>query len=114
METFGIDIQDKAVFLTLCGEITLEVTSDLKKKVDAALRSADFEVLVANMGEITFMDSSGIGFLVALNTRVMGMGKKMFLFMPSEQVTKTLELVQLNDFFHTLEHEDDLTAVLPI
>lgn len=113
METFRIEQKDKTIIIAFSGEITLEITSELKREIDEALQDSVFDSLIVDLAEITFMDSSGIGFLVALNTKILGLGKKMFLFKPSNQVSKTLELVQLNNFFNILESDDDLLTVLP-
>ncbi len=113
METFRIEQKEDTIIIAFAGEITLEITSELKRQIDDALGDSVFENLIVDLAEITFMDSSGIGFLVALNTKIMGLGKKMFLFKPSNQVSKTLELVQLNNFFNILENDDDLLTILP-
>ncbi len=111
MEAFRIELQGSTLLVTFSGEITLEITTDLKVRIDEAIKSGEFGSLVVDLSEITFMDSSGIGFLVAMNTKVMGMGKKMFLLKPSAQVRKTLELVQLSNFFQILDNEDELLTL---
>lgn len=113
MDAFGIECRDNALYINLKGEITLEITTDIKKQIDATLKEPGFATVVIDLSQITFIDSSGIGFLVVLNTRVMGQGKKLYLFQPSAQVVKTLELVQLAYFFQTIKTEEELRAVLP-
>lgn len=113
MEAVKIDKQGTVVFFRFNGEITLEITSTLKQQITEALAEDDADILVFDLSEVTFMDSSGIGFLVARNTAYKGSGKKMYLFKPSTQVRKTLDLVQLSSFFDILDTEDDLVAVLP-
>lgn len=112
MEAFRVEQRGDAVFIQLLGEITLEITGELKVEIDHALRSSEYVAIVLDLSGITFMDSSGIGFLVALNTKTIGQGKKMHLFKPSAQVVKTLELVQLSNFFHILQDEDELETVI--
>jgi anti-sigma B factor antagonist len=111
MEAFRIERQDDALLVNFSGEITLEITTELKGRIDEVIKGGDFKALVVNLSEITFMDSSGIGFLVAMNTKTMGLGKKMFLLKPSAQVRKTLDLVQLSNFFQTLDNEDELLTL---
>jgi anti-sigma B factor antagonist len=113
MDAFGVERRDKALYINFKGEITLEITTDIKKRIDATLKEPGFEAVVIDLSQITFIDSSGIGFLVALNTRVMGQGKKLYLFRPSAQVVKTLELVQLANFFQTVKTDEELAAALP-
>ena len=111
MENFTIERNNDCVVVTFSGEITLEVTGTIKEQLENALHQAPFTTLVVDLADIGFMDSSGIGFLVALNTRIMGQGRKMFLYRPSQQVRKTLSLVQLASFFKTLESEDELLTL---
>lgn len=111
METFDIERKQDCLIVTFRGEITLEVTNQLKSEMDLSIKQEDFSNLVVDLSDISFMDSSGIGFLVALNTKIMGLNKKMYLYKPSQQVRKTLALVQLANFFQTLEDEDELLAL---
>lgn len=108
MDSLRIDKTEEGLFLVFNGEITLEITTDLKTNIEAALQESDYDTLVADLSSVSFMDSSGIGFLVALNTKIMGLGKQMFLLKPSTQVRKTFELVQLSNFFSIVDSEDEL------
>lgn len=111
MEAFTLERKDGLLIVSFSGEITLEVTNQLKNEMEVAIKQGDFENLVVDLAEISFMDSSGIGFLVALNTKILGQGKKMYLYRPSDQVHKTLALVQLSTFFKVLETEDEMLAL---
>ncbi len=113
MENLKVEQRGKGFFLSLSGEITLEVTAELKNAIDAETEQVEFSVLVMDLSEVSFMDSSGIGFLVALTTRLKGQGRALYLYMPSTQVRKTLELVQLSNFFHIIADDDELIALLP-
>jgi len=113
MEAYRVENRDTLLFLHFSGAITLDTTTEIKDGIADILAKGDFEHMVINLSDISFMDSSGIGFLVALNTKVKATGKTMHLFRPTTQVLKTLELVQLRTFFHILDDEDDLTAILP-
>ena len=93
------------------GEITMEITQDFKREMEKALEQDQTGILVLDLSEVNFMDSSGIGFLVACNTRLQASGKLLVLLCPSSQVRKTLGLVQLMDFFKVAESEQDLDAL---
>ena len=113
MEGLRVESKNGAIFFNFNGEITLEVTADLKNEIEQALEGQTYKVLVFDLAGVNFMDSSGIGFLVAQNTKVKGGGKRMYLYRPSAQVKKTLDLVQLSNFFQIIEDEDALETVLP-
>ena len=71
--------------------------------------------IIREMGEeppdFDTMDSSGIGFLVSVNTRMRSSGRCFYLYQLSPAVEKTLGLVQLLSFFAILKDECALAAV---
>ncbi|WP_419782067.1 STAS domain-containing protein [Maridesulfovibrio sp.] len=92
-----------------CGhEITIETIYEFKDKVEQGSESSAVEVVVADLSEARFLDSSGIGFLVSLNSRLKSNNKNMYLLRPSEQICKTLELVRLISFFSIIEDEREI------
>lgn len=93
------------------GEITMEITQDFKHAVESTLEKEGAAALAMDLSEVSFMDSSGIGFLVSCNTRLASMGKRLVLLSPSLQVRKTLGLVQLMEFFTVADSEQDLDAL---
>lgn len=95
------------------GEITMEITQDFKREMEKALEKSPGKALVLDLSGVSFMDSSGIGFLVACNTRLQASGRILALLNPSPQVRKTLALVQLMEFFKVAESEDELESLLP-
>ena len=93
------------------GEITMEITQDFKHAVEAALEKEESLALALDLSEVSFMDSSGIGFLVSCNTRLQSLGKRLVLLSPSPQVRKTLGLVQLMEFFVVVEDDSELDSL---
>jgi anti-sigma B factor antagonist len=111
MEELQLDKKDGVCIIRYSGELTLEITPQLKKKLEEPLESGECRILVMDLSKTVFMDSSGIGFLVALNNRIRQKGDKFILLSPSPQVRKTLTLVKLIDYFETIEDEDDLSSI---
>ena len=110
METVKIERKTDTLFLYISGEITLERTGILKQETEELLKAGSFSNLVLELSKVSFVDSSGIGFLVSLNTKIRSMGRRMYLLKPSIQIKKTLDLVQLTTFFHIVEHEAELSS----
>ena len=108
MENLAIESRDNRITLRFTGEITLDRAAAMKQVVEDATSAADYSVMLANLNGVTFIDSSGIGFLVALKTKTISLGKQMYITGLSDEVRKTFELVQLIDFFQVLDSEDDL------
>lgn len=110
MEEITLCQNGETLLAKFTGELTLEVTQRIKSDFEKSFDSANFRILAFDMSEVTFMDSSGIGFLVSCNSRMQSQGKSMRIFRPSTQIRKTLELVQLTKYFTFVEDESELEA----
>ena len=111
MEKLTLTRTDRALLLKYAGEITLEITGDLKHRLDTELLDNAVQAVVVDLSGVPFMDSSGIGFLVSANTRMRSSGRSFYLYRLSPAVEKTLGLVQLLNFFSILKDECALAAV---
>ncbi|SMP49413.1 STAS domain-containing protein [Desulfonatronum lacustre] len=101
--------------VSLSGKITYEVTQAMKIQAETILTEmGERPILVCDLGRVTFLDSSGIGFLVFLNNKVRQRDGCFYLYQPNEVVVKTLELVQLLAFFELIENESELITRLPM
>lgn len=112
MEGLSIEKKSKAVLAVYDGELTLDVTQDLKKNLKHALDETGFKILVLDLSKVNFIDSSGIGFLVSLASRLRNAGVDFRMLKPSVQVGKTLELVQLKSYFNIIESGEELEGLL--
>ena len=90
------------------GELTLEVIDRLKEEMWGYLEQYACETVVMDLSDISFLDSSGIGFLVHLNNQRREEEKGFYLYRPSPQVRKSLNLVRLFEYFQVLDKESDL------
>lgn len=113
MENLRLATREGVLFAALMGEVTLVKIEDIKSRLDQALEDESRDFLVLDLDKVTFIDSSGIGFLVSLATRLKGQGRRFILFRPSEPVIKLLNLVKLTSFFELIEDKDELLALLP-
>ncbi|MDY7000553.1 MAG: STAS domain-containing protein [Thermodesulfobacteriota bacterium] len=111
MEGLLIEKKDSFVAVVYSGEITLDVTPGMKAEISAATEDVNYKNLIMDLSNVSFIDSSGIGFLVSLNSRVRNAGKTFYLFKPSPQVTKTLDLVQMIKYFKIVNSDEELAAL---
>lgn len=107
-----IEKKNRALVAALAGEITLEVTQDVRERINVAVEEGGFDCLVLDMEHVDFIDSSGIGLLVSLSSRIENDEKSFYLYRPGQQVARTLELVQLRKYFKVLSTEDELAPLL--
>ncbi len=103
-------VKEKVFLVKYEGELTLEVIEEIKKELDGLLQEHQEKIWVFDLSKVTFMDSSGIGFLVHTNNKKKMLNGKFYLLSPSDAVIKTLSLVNLLNFFEIVEGEEDLEA----
>jgi anti-sigma B factor antagonist len=108
METLDLKVKDNYNFIKYSGELTLDVVEELKKEIIDFLDEQKDNIVIFDLSEISFMDSSGIGFLVHLNNQNRSKNRKLYLYKPSDAVKKTLSLVNLINFFEIIENEEDI------
>lgn len=94
----------------LSGKITIgEGDVVLKDKVIEILDGGRSQILL-NLEKVTYMDSAGIGELVACYKRCREKGGMMKLLKPSGKVYDLLQLTKLEEVFDTYLEEKDAMA----
>lgn len=96
---------DSTLLVHFIGEVTIATSASMRQSVLECLTQQPVTHVVIDLSNVEFMDSSGIGMLVALKTRLEHGAKALFLLNPSPQVSSTINLVQLGSFFHVLTGE---------
>ena len=102
--------RDSVSILDLKGKITIGVGDvALREAVQDALNGGARHILI-NLREVTTIDSSGIGELVAAFTTVTNRDGKMRLFGIPPKVNDILQITQLITVFDVLDTEDEAVA----
>ena len=104
------DVADCLV-IRLDGEIVMEVVQDVKGAIDTMASASAQPHVVVDLTAVTFMDSSGIGFLIGLKKRIADIGKDFHLYNPPPAIKKLLGMLRLTDYFGMLDRENDLCAL---
>lgn len=110
----GLSIERKGGLLVAAykGELTIDVTQDLRKEILETLEKSGPLRVVLDLSKVFFMDSAGIGFLVSMSSRLKSVGVDFRLYRPSTQIGKTLDLVQLKSYFNIIKSEKELKELL--
>jgi anti-sigma B factor antagonist len=108
MQKLNVTHKGQVCIFSYSGELTLEVVDQLREEIRQYLESQTCETVVMDLSDISFLDSSGIGFLVHLNNQKKEENKGFYLYKPSPQVRKSLSLVRLFDYFQVLQEEKEL------
>ena len=95
----------KVRIIDLKGKITLGSGDlELRKAVQEQLDAGNTSI-VLNMQGIDYIDSAGLGELVACKKRASAKGGNVKLVMPSESVYKVLSIVSLHLVFEIFDNE---------
>jgi len=91
-----IDSRDGGLVITPQGRLTMVSARSFKDQVAEKIQSSSGSVAVIDLSQVEFIDSSGLGALVAcLKTARQG-GGDLRLAAPSEQVTMILAMTNLD------------------
>jgi anti-sigma B factor antagonist len=100
------DIGEHKVIL-VSGEVDLYNVSELKKAL-FSITDGKYHSVIVDMKNVNYMDSSGIGALVAGQKKMRAHNGKFALMKPTEDVLNILKLATLDKFFKIYESEDDI------
>lgn len=87
------ETQGNVVYLHLCGEIDEHNAHSARTKADRLVeRYAGSERAIFDLKEVSFMDSTGIGFLIGRYKRFQRFGVPVYLTNPTNSTDKILEM----------------------
>ena len=98
----------KHKILEVEGDVDLYNVGELKLSIFKLLDTDDVESLIIDMKGICYMDSSGIGTLVAGQKKVKKQSGKFALLNIRDEVLNILKLATLDQFFTIYESESDI------
>ena len=107
-----LDLREKdgVTILVLSGQLTGGVGDEqFREAIDTILASGRNKILV-DFADVTFMDSAGMGELVAGHRTVERFGGQLKLLSPSKRVHNTLTMSKLLPIIQVFESEDDAIA----
>jgi anti-anti-sigma factor len=90
---------DQALVLGLSGEIIMDVVPDLKVEIERLAEASPKTEVVADLGAVTFMDSSGVGLLLGLRRFCQQRDKAFHLANPAPSIKKLLDMLRLTEYF---------------
>ncbi|BAC71639.1 anti-sigma-B factor antagonist [Streptomyces avermitilis] len=85
----------KWAVVVLTGEVDCDLTPALREAVDS-LTAEDHGLIVLDLGQVSFMDSAGLGVVVYGMRRAGALGGRLRLAGPGEQVRELLRLTGLD------------------
>jgi len=108
MDPIRIEKHGDFLLLKAANEVTAESSAQCKETVDEFFTDLSFKGVVMDIGDLAGINSCGIGLMVTLHTKCVGQDSAFYIMNPNKHVLKTLDLVQLSNFFNLARSWDDI------
>jgi anti-sigma B factor antagonist len=105
MNIVKADIENQIKRISIEGEIDVYTSIDLKLELNTLVDDGNKKILIDLEG-VTYMDSSGLGVLVALLKRIKQEEGELKLLNLPPSVEKIFELTRLTKFFEIFDEAD--------
>ncbi len=106
-----LDLQEKegVSILVLSGRLAAGGDEQLREAINTLLASGRTKILV-DFGEVTYMDSAGIGELVSSYRTTKRFGGALKILKPGKRIEDSFKLTKLLPIFEIFENEDAAIA----
>jgi anti-sigma B factor antagonist len=94
---------DGTVEISAAGELDLATSGLLREAVDLCCERDDIRVLILELGDVTFIDSTGLRTLWHSREQARSVGCELLLRTPSAAVSHLLHMTKLDEFFAVVE-----------
>ncbi len=74
------------------GELDILGADRVRQEIDAILQSRKIQKLILDLGEVSFMDSTGLGVILGRYKKISAVGGRMYIVRANPAVRKVLEL----------------------
>jgi anti-anti-sigma factor len=108
-EAEGVD--EYIQLIVVEGELDLSSSSELRRRVEAALRAGRNSVVI-DLSDVTHMDSTGLASLIAAHQLTEARRGRLALVITSESVRRTVEVRGLDRLFTIAPTRDDGLAAV--
>lgn len=87
--------EGERVTAVIIGDIDHHTAQLIRTQIDATLEQAEPELLIMDFGNVSFMDSSGIGLILGRMRLLSTFGGRILIKNPSPYVSKVMKLAGL-------------------
>ncbi|SHH20252.1 anti-anti-sigma regulatory factor, SpoIIAA [Thermosyntropha lipolytica DSM 11003] len=107
-----VDVEIKMVRNTLVirvnGELDMVMAEKLKKEMEARLDEGEVKNLIVNLEKVTFIDSSGLGVIIAGYKKVMAANGRMYIVGAKPNVKRILILSGVSKLIPIYDTEQEV------
>ncbi|MBV9803999.1 MAG: STAS domain-containing protein [Solirubrobacterales bacterium] len=99
--------QGRAAVIAVSGELDLASSPALQEELDRVAAS-DSELLIIDLRELDFMDSTGLSVLVRAHQRIEELGRRLAMVRGPQQVQRLLRLTGVADRITLVDKPEEL------
>ena|SRR5438552_11368751 len=97
---------DGVIEISAAGELDLATSAMLREAVDVCCERDGLRVVIVDMRDLTFVDSTGLRALWHARERAQAAGAELVLRSPSESVKHLLKITKLERVFAVVDSQD--------
>lgn len=115
MEIAGVKCESEGrnMRVTIDGDIDHHSAKYIREQIDTAIFYCRPSEVVMDLSKVSFMDSSGLGLILARFTRIREIGGHLKLLDPTPQTVKILELAGVGQLI-AIEYSDQKDEPMPL
>jgi anti-sigma B factor antagonist len=102
-----VQSQGKATVIAVRGELDLASSPALQEELDR-VSASDAEMLIIDLRELDFMDSTGLSVLVRAHQRAEEQGRQLAVVKGPQQVQRLLSLTGVSDRMTVVDNPEEL------
>ena len=108
-ENFRVEVrkEDRAVVVAVEGELDLASSPTLEQELDR-VRDADVDLLIIDLRQLRFMDSTGLHALVKANKRATESGRRFAVVRGGAQIERLLNLTGVGELLVVADTPEEL------
>ena len=95
MAAVSFSTQADTLYAHISGEIDHDTAQTLRQRIDDVALTRMPRVLVLDLTQVGFMDSSGVGLILGRRRRMQALGGVVRVQQPPAQIRKVLDLAQI-------------------
>lgn len=104
---FDFEKRGNALCVRLKGELDHHSADDLREKLTTLIETEDIHHLILNLGQLDFMDSSGLGVILGRYNQIKTRNGEMFICAVSSTVGKMFEMSGMYKIIRSVSSEEE-------
>ncbi len=108
-DDFRVDVrtEDRAIVFAVAGELDLATSPALEQEIER-VRDADLDLLIVDLRDLRFMDSTGLHALVKAHKQAHDAGRRFAVVQGGAQIEWLLDLTGVGDLLNVAQSPEEL------